>query len=71
MQGVGDTSGPWKGRTGPFPGSAFVRTAAAEYNLLPLARMLARAANGRWATGYTIFVVSQDEEGRQAMGLLW
>ena len=57
----------------PFLAQLLCALLSLEYKLLPMARMLARAANGprRWAAGYTIFVVSQDEERRQAMGPLW
>ena len=55
----------------PFLAPLLCALLSPEYKLLPLARMLARAANGRWAAGDTIFVVSQDEEGRHAMGPLW
>ena len=45
----------------PFLALLLCALLSPEYKLLPLARMLARSANGRWAAGDTIFVVSQDE----------
>ena len=41
------------------------------YRLLPLARMLSRAALGTWCEGDTVFVVAPDAEARAALGPLW
>ena len=41
------------------------------YRLLPLARMLSRAALGYWGEGDTVFVVVPDAEARGALGPLW